>query len=202
MASIFSQVTPLTRRIRTADRDIQSVEFLECARQVLPIIDKFGTGFMMVKSDISGNIERLAQRQATDASKFRLLFSIVTDEVERGEHTGAYSCTKGLLWLTRALQFLTDLLRRLYEDRAIAVSTAASDAYYATLHQYHGWITSSAFILALKLAPSREGFFAKLGTPGEQMMTEMKEFLDAFVPFLTDSHMFLKEHGLDDPTKV
>lgn len=56
---------------------------------------------MLVKSDIGGNIERLATRVATDPAKFETLFSIIEDEVAQGQHTSSTSCTKGLLWLKR-----------------------------------------------------------------------------------------------------
>jgi Ca2+:H+ antiporter len=70
----------------------------------LPVIlhtDKFGTGFALVRSDIGGNIERLAAAQAKDPSRFQRLFAIILAEVERGEQEGKQSDTNGLLWLTR-----------------------------------------------------------------------------------------------------
>ena len=42
------------------------------------------------------------------------------------------------------------MLQRLHDDLELPLPQAASEAYYATLHQYHGWITSAAFIVALK----------------------------------------------------
>lgn len=55
---------------------------------------------MMVRSDIGGNINRLAQKLAADPAKFASLFTIVLDDIEKGD-TGGSSCTKGLLWLKR-----------------------------------------------------------------------------------------------------
>ena len=46
------------------------------------------------------------------------------------------------------------MLQRLHDDLELPLPQAASEAYYATLHQYHGWITSAAFIVALKASPS------------------------------------------------
>ena len=54
----------------------------------------------MVRSDIGGNIARLAQKLAADPAKFASLFTIVLDDIEKGD-TGGTSCTKGLLWLKR-----------------------------------------------------------------------------------------------------
>ena len=62
--------------------------------------EKFGTSFLIVKSDIQGNIDRLASRLQTNPARYSQLFAIVLDEVKTGD-TGSTSCTKGLLWLQR-----------------------------------------------------------------------------------------------------
>lgn len=48
------------------------------------------------------------------------------------------------------MNFVAQLLRRLDTDREVSLATAASEVYTATLYQYHGWITSAAFTVALK----------------------------------------------------
>jgi Glycolipid transfer protein (GLTP) len=48
------------------------------------------------------------------------------------------------------MEFVVAMLQRLHDDLEVPLPQAASEAYYATLHQYHGWITSAAFIVALK----------------------------------------------------
>lgn len=156
-----------------------------------PSAEKLGTGFAIVKSDVGGNIDRLATRAATNPTSYQPdIFQILRDEVASGEHTGSSSCTKGLLWLKRlvyintqlpslpqcvniffiktvntlhfpsflshrAMQFVVALLNKLYTDRQISLSEAASETYYATLQQYHGWIVTGTFTVALKLVPSR-----------------------------------------------
>jgi Glycolipid transfer protein (GLTP) len=51
------------------------------------------------------------------------------------------------------MEFVVAMLQRLHDDVDLPLPQAASEAYYATLHQYHGWITSAAFIVALKAIP-------------------------------------------------
>jgi len=63
--------------------------------------DKFGTGFTLIRSDIGGNIDRLAAAYAQNSAKYRELFPIVLDEVQRGEQEGKQSETNALLWLKR-----------------------------------------------------------------------------------------------------
>ena len=60
------------------------------------------------------------------------------------------------LWMKpcRAMNFVTELLRRLHDDREVSLQTAASEVYTNSLYQYHGWITSAAFTVALKVCSS------------------------------------------------
>ena len=51
----------------------------------------------------------------------------------------------------RAMEFVVALLQRLHDDREVTLPEAASETYTATLYRYHGWITSSAFTVALKV---------------------------------------------------
>ena len=51
----------------------------------------------------------------------------------------------------RAMEFVASLLRRLEADEDVTLSAAANDAYAETLHRFHGWITSAAFYVALKV---------------------------------------------------
>lgn len=50
------------------------------------------------------------------------------------------------------MAFVAELLRRLHDDRQVTLAAAASQAYTDTLYQYHGWITSAAFTVALKVS--------------------------------------------------
>ena len=54
----------------------------------------------------------------------------------------------------------------------------------------------------MQFVPSREAFFAALGTPGEQMMLDLQTLFDSFEPLLLDIQKFLVEHNLDFQVKV
>ncbi|BDA47632.1 probable pleckstrin homology domain-containing family A member 8 [Coccomyxa sp. Obi] len=202
MSSLLTQLADSARRSRDAQGAILTTEFLGTCRELLPIIDKFGSGFSLVRSDIGGNIDRLAAAQAKDPSRYTTLFTIVTDEVQRGEQEGKQSDTNGLLWLKRATEFILLLLKRLHDDTDVALSTAASEVYYQTLNKYHTWYTAAAFTVVLKFVPSREAFFAALGSPGEQMRLDLQTLFDSFEPLLLDVQKFLAGHNLDFQVKV
>ncbi len=54
----------------------------------------------MVRSDVGGNINRIAKRQEEDPTHFKIIDAIVDNDVAK-QDLGGSSCTKGLLWLNR-----------------------------------------------------------------------------------------------------
>mmetsp|Transcript_15824 Transcript_15824/g.34134 ORF Transcript_15824/g.34134 Transcript_15824/m.34134 type:complete len:204 (+) Transcript_15824:211-822(+) len=203
MASVLVTATSQVPSVRDTEGHIQTEPFLDLCRLVVPVVDKLGTAFALVKSDINGNIQRLADKAATNPQQFRVLTAMVQEEITRGTQNQATSCTKGLLWLKRAMEFMVELLRQTRAAPSDAMSKVVSDVYTATLCKFHGFIVSSAFTLAFKFVPSREYFIENLGVaPGGDINTEIDDFVSAFSPILQDIHKHLVEHNLDDPTKV
>ncbi|KAF8071222.1 GLTP1 [Scenedesmus sp. PABB004] len=177
--------------------------FLDVCQLVCPVIDQFGSAFALVKNDISHNIERLRTRFLTDPLKFELLFAIIEDEVERDDHAHSRSCTKGLLWLKRALEFMMAIMQRLLADPGASMSDVVYETYHATLHRWHGFIASSAFNVAFHFVPSREAFMEKVaGAADPGAADAMARFVADFSPLLAEVHAFLDARGLDDPAKV
>jgi hypothetical protein len=164
---------------------------------VLPVFDRLGVAFSPAKSDVSGNIERLAKR----AGSHPKLFDICLEEVAAGTQASNSGCCKGLLWLKRFLEFTMDLLRALEEaPRTRPMKDCANDAYARRLKPYHGWISSGAFSVVMSFPPSRSDFVNSLG--GEGAYADIKAVVDGFTPVLAKIHQFLVENALDDPTKV
>ncbi|GLI60579.1 hypothetical protein VaNZ11_002696 [Volvox africanus] len=201
MTSAFGEASKFLPEVRGPDGFIKTQTYLDICRQVLPVVDKLGTAFALVKTDIGGNIERLSQRTEQNPERYVRLFTLVTDEVVENTHMGSSSCTKGLLWLKRAMEFICAVLRRLHDDQTAPMGTIVSETYGMTLMRYHGFFASSAFSLAFKFVPSREQFLSNVGR-GPEVMVELKAFIDGFSPVLAEIHKFLDEQGLDDPTKV
>ncbi|PSC73205.1 pleckstrin homology domain-containing family A member 8-like [Micractinium conductrix] len=203
--SLFEQGTALARQVKSSDGKLRTKELLDVCRSVLPIVEKMGTGFGLVKHDVGGNIDRVAARAAAKPAEYEAdVFAMVRDDVAAGTHTISTSVTKGLLWLKRAMEFVVALLEKLYTDRQLTLSQAASETYYATLQHYHGWIVTGTFTLALKIVPSREDFFAKVGAApnDEAAMAAMHAFCTEFGAVLAEVQAFLAANDLDDPAKV
>jgi hypothetical protein len=159
------------------------------------VFDKLGVAFAAAKSDVSGNIERLAKRAPDHAA----LFDICRAEMAAGTQASDAGCCKGLLWLKRFLEFAANLLEGLAaEPRTAPLKEVAHGAYATTLKPYHGWLASSAFAVVLQFPPTREAFVNSLNGDYENM-TEVARKLR---PTLERIHKFLHENGLHDESKV
>ena len=158
--------------------------------------------------------QRLAGRVSAQPAGTAKLFDIVRAEVDDGTAAGSKSCTKGLLWLKRFLDFTVRILERLARDPALELGAAAAAAYDAALRPYHGYLTSALFSVVMHAAPYRATFEAALvlqsGDTGagstqldsEQLREHMSRFVTQFAPLLSRIHVFLAEAGQDDPTPV
>ncbi|PIA36332.1 hypothetical protein AQUCO_03400316v1 [Aquilegia coerulea] len=151
----------------------------------------------LVKSDIGGNITRLESKYASNPTQFNFLYNMVKTEVETKTAKASSSCTNGLLWLTRAMDFLVELFRNLLEHKDWTMSQACSDSYSKTLKKWHGWLASSSFTVAMKLAPDRKKFMDVIGGTGD-INGDIEKFCATFPPLLEENHKFLASVGLDN----
>lgn len=202
--SALSLATSQVPSIHSPDGQILTESFLSVCRIVLSIVEKLGTAFSLVHADINGNITRLSEQYKCDQIKYTTLFSIVTDEMSKGLQGGSSSCTKGILWLKRAMEFTACILDRLsrQEGNDLSLSSAVTEAYTSVLYPYHGFLASSAFYVTFNFLPTREYFFESLGANEATIRTEMQSFVKAFTPVLEEIHRFLVDNDLNDLTKV
>jgi len=201
--SALQQATSRIASIASTEGCPDTAAFLDVCRLVLAVVEKLGNAFFPVRADISGNIQRLETRAQTDSARYVHLFDMVHDEVAAGKSGESSSCTKGLLWLKRAMEFVLAIVRSTQEHPNKSSGEVVSTTYKATLMQFHGYISSTAFTLAFNFVPTREYFVDSIGSgSAEETSKQMLEFVAAFAPVLQEVHQFLVKHGLDDPTKV
>ncbi|KAF5465911.1 hypothetical protein F2P56_015875 [Juglans regia] len=185
------------QHVKLEEGDMLTTPFLEVCKHILPVIDKFGASMILVKSDIGGNISRLESKHSSNPSDFNHLYNMVRAEVEAKTAKASSSCTNGLLWLTRAMDFLVALFHNLLEHKDWTMSQACADAYGKTLKKWHGWLAGSSFTVAMKLAPDRKKFMEVLGGSGD-IYADIEKFCTSFSPLLEENHKFLASVGLDD----
>ncbi|XP_047980039.1 glycolipid transfer protein 1-like [Salvia hispanica] len=118
-------------------------------------------------------------------------------EVETSTAKSSSSCTSGLLWLIRAMDFIVELFKNLGEHQDWSMSQIYNEAYTKTLKKWHGWIAASSFTVGLTLAPERKKFMEVLGKHGGDINTDMQKFCTEFSPILQKIHRFLASCGLD-----
>ncbi|XP_022872400.1 glycolipid transfer protein 1-like isoform X3 [Olea europaea var. sylvestris] len=138
---------------------------------------------------------RLENKYLSNPTQYNHLYSMVQEEAKTAK--GSSSCADGLLWLTRAMDFLVGLFRNLLEHQDWSMSQACSDSYGKTLKKWHGWLARSSFTVAMKLAPDRKKFMDVIGGRGD-VNSDMKKFCTTFSPFLEENHKFLQASvGMD-----
>ncbi|KAJ1702000.1 Glycolipid transfer protein-like [Rhynchospora pubera] len=195
--TVFTPSLEGMKHVKSENGVILTKPFLDVCKLILPVLDKFGAAMTLVKSDIGGNITRLENKYSSDPSKYEHLYSMVQVEVEKKTAKESSSCTNGLLWLTRAMDFLVELFKNLLEHPDWTMSQACTDSYEKTLKKWHGWLASSSFKVAMKLAPDRKKFMEVIAGTGD-INTDMAKFCAEFSPFLAENHNFLASVGLDD----
>ncbi|PKA66477.1 hypothetical protein AXF42_Ash003131 [Apostasia shenzhenica] len=90
----------------------------------------------------------------------------------------------------RAMDFLVELFHNLLEHPDWTMSQACTDSYNKTLKRWHGWLASSSFTVALKLAPERKKFMEVIGSTGD-LNADMAKFCTTFATLLAEIHKFL-----------
>ncbi|KAL5477835.1 hypothetical protein EMCRGX_G024683 [Ephydatia muelleri] len=162
--------------------EIQTQPFLLACSQIIPFFDVLGpTAFKPVKSDINGNI------QATFAT-----------EIAEGTSKGSYSCTVGLLWLKRALEFVYVFLETVLSGEQDLVK-CANKAYEASLKRYHGWLVKGIFAVAVRAVPYYQDFMVALkkdpSTSDSQVLEDMRTSITLLKANIDEINRFYTQKG-------
>ncbi|OAY65292.1 glycolipid transfer protein 1-like [Ananas comosus] len=195
--TVFTPSLEGMKHVKSENGEMLTKPFLDVCKLILPVLDKFGAAMALVKADIGGNITRLENKYVSNPSKYQYLYSMVQEEMEAKTAKGSSSCTNGILWLTRAMDFLVELFRNLLVHPDWTMSEACSDSYGKTLKKWHGWLASSSFSVAMKFAPDRKKFMEVIGGSGD-INADIEKFCATFAPLLAENHKFLAGVGLDD----
>ncbi|KAM3928529.1 pleckstrin homology domain-containing family A member 8 [Leptodactylus fuscus] len=193
------------------ENGIPTEYFLDSCYAIVPVLDKLGsTVFAPVKMDFVGNIKKINQKYITNKEELTTLQKIVLHEVSNNLAQVRNSATEALLWLKRGLKFLFQFLAEVKSGEN-NIQAALSNAYGKTLRQYHGWVVRGVFALALRAAPSYEGFVAALtvkeGDESDEffydaMMRDLGIYLPAMEKQLNILDTLYEEHGLESDEVV
>ncbi|KAK1311137.1 hypothetical protein QJS10_CPA08g01276 [Acorus calamus] len=171
---------------------------LSLSNFLLHVLDKITMA--VLRQDIHQNIERLEKIYESNPSSYSSLLEILNKEVGDGTAKRTTSCSRALLWLTRSMDFTVALLEKLVEDPEMSLKQAIEEAYENTLRPWHGWISSAAYKVALKLIPEREEFIALLMYKGQDynmLEKDIQSLISLLLPFLNDIHSILMTFHLE-----
>ncbi|KAJ5111523.1 hypothetical protein N7532_002058 [Penicillium argentinense] len=152
------------------DGNISTEEFIRAAKSLVTLFDVIGgTGLSFVKSDMTGNIDKVEKRFQEAPAESQTLQDLVNNE------PGKKPASEGLLWLVRGLEFTAKALRHNLDNSSAELKTSFNDAYEGSLKPHHNWFAKKAFGLAVGAVPTREKFYELLGGKQEQISGPMEQ---------------------------
>ncbi|CAL5333040.1 unnamed protein product [Camellia sinensis] len=179
---------------------IPTQPFLFVCNLVIQVLDKIGPTMSALRQDMDQNIQRLEKMHESDPSVHSSLVEILKKEASEGNARKSTSCSRAFVWLTRALDFTVALLRLLVKDFGQSMEQAVEEAYTITLRPWHGWISATAYRVALKLVPDNKTFIGVLVAKDkdlDMLKEEMQALISLLVPLLEQCHSVLISYGLD-----
>ncbi|XP_022923457.1 glycolipid transfer protein 3-like isoform X1 [Cucurbita moschata] len=174
--------------------DIPTKPFLSLCYVILRFLDKVGPTMAVLRQDIHQNIQRLESVYESDPLLYSNMVEVLKKEMNDGIARNLTSCSRAFLWLTRSLDFTVALLEKSREEPRLSMEQAVEDAYNLTLKPWHGWISSAAVKIALKLVPDSERFDRLLTANDERndtLVEEIDSFISQLSPFLEHIHSIL-----------
>ncbi|OIW17062.1 hypothetical protein TanjilG_15645 [Lupinus angustifolius] len=179
---------------------IPTKPFISLCYLLLQVLDKIGPTMVVLRQDLHHNIKRLEEMHESNPSMNSNLVEILESEAREGNARKRSSCSKAFLWLTRSLDFSLALLKTLAIDPEKNMEQVVEESYNIALKPWHGWISSAAFRVGLKLVPESKTFMDLLKTKDENCDTlkeKMKILVSLLVPFLDETHCILRLYNLD-----
>ncbi|GMH01039.1 hypothetical protein Nepgr_002878 [Nepenthes gracilis] len=186
-----------------ADRQASHIPtgpFLSVCNFILQLLDKIGPTMTVLRNDIFQNIQRLETLCESDPATYSNSVEMLKKEAVEGNARKVDSCSRALVWLTRSLDLLAILLQKLASDGVESMEEMVEDSYNKTMKPWHGWISATAYRVALKLLPDKQTLMDLLMAKGQNLDSlkdEIKTLISLLVPFLEDAHSILRSYGLD-----
>ncbi|XP_039000426.1 glycolipid transfer protein 3-like [Hibiscus syriacus] len=178
---------------------IPTKPFPHVCNLILQVLDKIGPTIAVLRQDIHQNIQRLEVLCESNPTKYSNMIEILKNEDSEGNARDSTSCSRAILWLTRSIDFMVVLLQRLVKDPWQEMERAVEESYNVTLKQWHGWVSTAAFKVALKLVPDNETFFTliKNDQNWDNLREDMQTLVSLLVPFLEHIHSTMGAYRVD-----
>ncbi|XP_022883773.1 glycolipid transfer protein 3-like [Olea europaea var. sylvestris] len=143
---------------------------------------------------------RLEKVYDSDPLTYWDVVEILKKEVSEGRAKKGPTCSKAFVWLTRSLDFSVALLKLLVKDTEMSIEQAIEKSYNITLKPWHGWISSAAYKVSLKLVPDTKSLIDILKAKDandDMLKKEVQTLISLLVPELERSYGIMRMYGLD-----
>lgn len=199
-SEIKTALKELSQLKHQEEKEISTLTFLRLSNLLILVLDKVGPTMTVLRQDIQGNIERVEEAYVLDPTIYFSLEEILKKEI--GDETSRVpgTCSKSVVWLTRSISFSLEILKRLEKSAEMSMEQVVEEAYKCTLKPWHGWISSAAYKVALKLIPEREIFISSLLAQGqdyEGLKIDIQKLVSLLQPFVDEIHLLLRVFRLD-----
>ncbi|XP_004535249.1 glycolipid transfer protein [Ceratitis capitata] len=174
---------------------IETVAFLESAKEIVTVIETFGKLFTPVINDMNGNIVKLTKVYQTD----RLKYTYIEDMIVLNLNVNNIAAD-ALLWLKRGLQLIYTFFENIFYDAqgAEVLKPHLQNAYERTLKPYHGFIVQGTIKLIYSWVPTRSQLIGK-GEAHAENLQVLEKFLPTMREYLNRIDLLLKKYNLDVP---
>ncbi|KAJ6634905.1 Pleckstrin likey domain-containing family A member 8 [Pseudolycoriella hygida] len=171
--------------------------FIDGAKEVVSLIESFGTLFMPVVYDMNGNIEKIHKIFVERALQTSYLEDLLLYELK---YTVQSPLMDSLLWLKRALELLEVFFRKVANDTTLEESLKdhLREAYTETLKPYHGIIVQTAFSVVYRFISNRS---VLIGNHKENVK-HLILYLNPLRSHLNQINAFYSQYNLDHQSKV
>ncbi|XP_066151889.1 glycolipid transfer protein isoform X1 [Euwallacea fornicatus] len=195
--------TVLSIHFPDAEEKLKTVEFLKASSGIVILLEQFGKVFSPVVNDINGNIKKLWKKHDKDNQLYQNLEDmILSEQVEDKTYA-----TNALLWLRRALHFLSIFFQCIIMDSECGrmsqdLTPFFKKAYSETLEPHHGWLGTQLFNVMSRFAPSRGHLFYTLALDShdkeDQVLQDMRQYHQRLSACVIRLSEFYAEHQLEN----
>lgn len=182
------------------EKEISTLALLRLSNLLILVLDKVGPTMTVMRQDIQRNIERVEEVYVSDPSLYFSVGEILKQDMVEGTIRKPGNSSKAVLWLTRSICFSLEVLQRLVKDAELSLEQVVEEAYKSTLKPWHGWISTAAYKVALKLIPERDIFISLLlgqGQDYEGLRGDIQKLELLLQPFLDEINALLRAFRLD-----
>ncbi|CDS40678.1 glycolipid transfer protein [Echinococcus multilocularis] len=183
------------------DEVVLNIESLtQFASNIVAFCELQGKALYLIKNDVGGNIKKITN--SCGKYKASTVEEMLVKEKEAKVNKNDNSGSIGLLWLTRAIELVIEVMTELPASSDRNMREIGRAAYAKTLMKHHNVIMKNLFYAGLALFPDKHSFLLRLAYNKPNMDTQvldaMKEFVTQYRNVMEPVQQLLVKYGIED----